>query len=57
MHLNKVEVVALKKIIKMYLPEEERHYEENERPHDHIFKEFKTLNKAIEKNTPTIIKY
>ena len=57
MKLNKNEQKALEKIVKMYLYEEERHYEEQEQPRGHIYLDFKLLDKKINEKKPIIIKY
>jgi len=55
--LNKEERHALERIVKEYLYEEERHFDESGSPDDHIYLCFKLLDNKINKKKPIIIKY
>tara|TARA_Y100000401_G_scaffold115005_1_gene117919 strand:- start:128 stop:295 length:168 start_codon:yes stop_codon:yes gene_type:complete len=47
MKLNNRQQIALTKVINYLYTEEEKHFEESNRPIDHIFKEVTVLNQAL----------
>ena len=57
MHLNEEEVKSLNKIIKMYINEEERDFEELEYPSDHVYRDFARLNNKLNKRKKHILKF
>ena len=48
MSLNRQQWISLKKVIETYLPEEEKHFDELENPDEHIFHDFKNLEKVMQ---------
>lgn len=45
---SRQQIKSLKKIVSLYYAEEERHYEENEQPENHVFFDFKVIKSMIE---------
>tara|TARA_B100001094_G_scaffold296961_1_gene319586 strand:+ start:3517 stop:3690 length:174 start_codon:yes stop_codon:yes gene_type:complete len=56
MRFTEKEINALDKIIKMYIQDEQRDYEELNEPRDHIYHEFKLLENKLLRKKKTVIK-
>ena len=41
--MTKKEIISLGKIVDMYLPDEHKHYEESDKPKEHIYLDLITL--------------
>jgi hypothetical protein len=47
MELNEKDIEKLRTIIKHFYPEEERHWEENDRPEEHIYLYLEHFNERL----------
>lgn len=56
MRFTEEEINALDKIIKMYIQDEQRDYEELNEPNDHIYHNFKLLENKLLRKKKTVIK-
>ena len=56
MRFTEKEINALDKIIKMYIQDEQRDYEELNEPRNHIYHEFKLLENKLLRKKKTVIK-